>query len=91
MFNTAVHKLIFVYSFLLDRILVFMVPRATVRTLKPKKPNNLTFFKVFFRFLPALITPQLKTSSELYNHYSCVHFHIAHLRNQKPVSRTFLR
>jgi len=33
-----VRDLIFVYSFLLDRILVSSVPRATVRTLKPKKP-----------------------------------------------------
>jgi len=39
-FNIAVHALIFVYSFLLHRILVSSVPRATVRrpTLKPKKP-----------------------------------------------------
>jgi len=37
-FNIAVHGLIFVCSFLLDRILVSMVPCATVRTLKPKKP-----------------------------------------------------
>jgi len=32
------HELIFVNSFLLDRILVYMVPHATVRTLKPKNP-----------------------------------------------------
>jgi len=38
MFNIAVHELIFVYSFRLDRILVSMVPRDTVRTLKPKNP-----------------------------------------------------
>jgi len=31
----AVRKIIFVYSFLLDRILVSMIPRGTVRTLKP--------------------------------------------------------
>jgi len=31
------YELIFVYNFLLDRILVSMVPRVTVRTLKPKK------------------------------------------------------
>ena len=31
MFNIAVRELIFGYSFLLDRILVPMVPRATVR------------------------------------------------------------
>ena len=37
-----------VYSFLLDRILVSVVPRTTVRTLKPKN-----FFKNL-RFLPAL-------------------------------------
>jgi len=38
-FNIAVglHELIFVYSFLLDRTLVSSVPRATVRTLKPKQ------------------------------------------------------
>jgi len=36
-FNIAVHELIFVYSFLLDHILVSMVPCATVHTLKPKK------------------------------------------------------
>jgi len=35
-FNIAAHELIFVYSLLLDRILVSMVPRVTVRTLKPK-------------------------------------------------------
>ena len=29
------------HSFLLDRLLVSSVPRATVRTLKPKKPKNL--------------------------------------------------
>jgi len=40
MFNIAVHELILVYSFLLDRILVSIVPRAAVcrPTLKPKKP-----------------------------------------------------
>jgi len=37
-FNIAGHELIVVYSFLLDRILVSSVPRATVRTLKSKKP-----------------------------------------------------
>jgi len=37
MFNIAVHELIFMYSFLLDRILVSMVLRATVHTLKPKE------------------------------------------------------
>jgi len=42
-FNIAVQ---YVYSFLLDRILMSMVPRATVRTLKPKKPKNL---KILFR------------------------------------------
>jgi len=35
-FNVAVHELIFVCSVLLDRILVSSIPRATVRTLKPK-------------------------------------------------------
>jgi len=35
-FNIAVHELIFMYIFILDRILVFSVPRAAVRTLKPK-------------------------------------------------------
>jgi len=39
-FNITVHELIFVFSFLLDRILVSMVPRATGRTLKPKNPKN---------------------------------------------------
>ena len=37
-FNIAVHELISVYSFLLDRILVSCVPHATVPTLKPKTP-----------------------------------------------------
>jgi len=39
----AVHELglIFVYSFLLDRIRLSMVPRATVSTLKPKKSKSL--------------------------------------------------
>ena len=32
----AAHELFFVCSFLLDRIVVSSVPRATVRTLKPK-------------------------------------------------------
>jgi len=64
-FNIAVHELglIIVYRFLLDRILVSMVPRATVHTLnlnnlkplknltKPKRPTNIFSF---FRFLPAL-------------------------------------
>ena len=36
--NIAVLELIFVYSFPLERILVSNVSRATVRTLKPKKP-----------------------------------------------------
>jgi len=38
-FNIAVHALIFVCSFLLDRILMSVVPRAIVRrpTLKPEK------------------------------------------------------
>src|SRR6218665_3540718 len=59
-FNIAVHELIFAYtySFLLDRILVSMVPRATVRTLKPKNLKNLKNLKTFLknlRFLPALI------------------------------------
>ena len=36
-FYIAEHELIFVYlGFFLDLILVSMVPRATVRTLKPK-------------------------------------------------------
>jgi len=41
-FNIAVHELIFVYSFLRDRILVSMVPRATVRrpTIRPRKPKK---------------------------------------------------
>ena len=39
MFNIAVHEFIFVYSFLLDRMLVSMVLRATACTLKPKKPK----------------------------------------------------
>jgi len=41
-FNTAVHQLIFVYSFLLDRIglLVSSILRATVRILKLKKPKH---------------------------------------------------
>jgi len=34
-FTITVHEISFVYSFLLDRILVYIVPRATVRTLKP--------------------------------------------------------
>ena len=50
--HVAVHELIFVYSFLLDRILVSMVPRATACILKPKKPKKLFSF---FRFLPALV------------------------------------
>jgi len=36
MFNIAVHELIFVYSFLLDRIVESVVPHVTVRTLNPK-------------------------------------------------------
>ena len=40
-FKIAVYELIFVYSFLLDRIFVSVVPHATVRTLKPK---DLKFF-----------------------------------------------
>jgi len=35
------HELLYVYSFLVDRILVSKVPRATVRFLKPKNLNNL--------------------------------------------------
>jgi len=44
-FNIAVQELIFMYSFLLDRILMFSVPRATVRTLKSKKPKKLKNLK----------------------------------------------
>ena len=51
-FNIAAHELIFVYSLLLDRILVSMVPRVTVRTLKPKNLkkslNNLKNLNSFF-------------------------------------------
>jgi len=41
-FNIVVHDLIFVYSFLLYRILVSSVPRATGRrpTLNPKTPKS---------------------------------------------------
>jgi len=39
-FNIVVHVNLRVCSFLLDRILVSSVPRATVRTLKPKNPKN---------------------------------------------------
>jgi len=38
--HIAVHELIFVYSFLLDRVLVSSVPCATLSTLKPKKPKK---------------------------------------------------
>jgi len=47
-FNIAVHELIFVHSFLLDRILVSSVLRATLHTLKPKKtlkPKNPKTYK----------------------------------------------
>jgi len=48
-FNIEVHDRVslYVYSFLVDRILVSNVPRATVRiyTLKPKKPKNLKKIK----------------------------------------------
>jgi len=46
-FNIAVHELIFVYSFLLDRILVAMVPCATARALKPKISKNLKHSSIF--------------------------------------------
>ena len=59
-FNIAVHELglIIVYRFLLDRILVSMVPRATVHTLnlnnlKPLKKTlqNLKDLQIFLVFL----------------------------------------
>jgi len=50
MFHIAVHELIFVYRFLLDRILVSMCK------LQPKKPlKNLNFFRFFqlwFEWMP---------------------------------------
>src|SRR6218665_64083 len=67
-FYIAEHELILVYnSFLLDLILVSMVPCATVRTLKPKnlkpknpkKPKNLKTFLKNLRFLPALVLRRL--------------------------------
>jgi len=46
-FNIAVHELIFVYSFPLDRILVSMLLFATVRTLKPKKAKKKLLKTIF--------------------------------------------
>jgi len=59
--NIEVHELVYVYSFLVDRISVSNVPWATVLRnlcletcpLKPKKPNNLiTFFKTIGFYQP---------------------------------------
>jgi len=51
-FNIEVHELVYLYSFLVDRIVVSNVPRATVRRLcvdiKTKKPKNPKHLKTFF-------------------------------------------
>src|SRR6218665_3051565 len=67
-FYIAEHELILVYnSFLLDLILVSMVPRATVRILKPKNLKNLKTFLKNLRFLPALVSPYFYHDAFMHN------------------------